>query len=301
MYRNLNIRLLGIAGRQSEVIELALSHRFKGMDLDLAEFAGQVETSGLAHARRLIDSARIKLGSFRLPVQWSGAEDDPDAYARDLAKLPKAAELAAAIGCTRAVTGVAPASDERPYHENFEFHRKRLVEIADVLSGHGVKLGLEIVTSPMARAGRAFQFIADYDGLVQLVKLVSADNVGITLDTWDLLTSGGDLATIKKLPANKIVSVVLCDAATGADPATATEGQQLLPGEGGGGQIDCTAALVSLAEVGYDGPIAPKAGATALHGLSRDAKVKKAAELLAQLWKQAGLSADGKLSAATSK
>ena len=69
MFKNLNTEALGVSGTQNEVIELALSHGFKGLELDLPAFAEQVEARGLAHSRRLLDSARLRLGSFRLPAE----------------------------------------------------------------------------------------------------------------------------------------------------------------------------------------------------------------------------------------
>ena len=64
MYRNLNCEALGVSGRQSEIIELSLTYRFGGMDLNMAEFRRQVEVHSLEHARRFLDSAKIKIGGF---------------------------------------------------------------------------------------------------------------------------------------------------------------------------------------------------------------------------------------------
>ena len=47
MFRNLSTEGLGVSGRQSEIIELALSFGFKGIDLDLVDFQQQVQVNGL--------------------------------------------------------------------------------------------------------------------------------------------------------------------------------------------------------------------------------------------------------------
>src|SRR5580704_16438939 len=122
MFKNLNLAALGISGRQSEIIELTLSHGFKGLDLDLVEFGNQVKASGLAHARRLIDSARLKIGSVRFALDW---DCDNAAFDAQLEKLTPDVQLAQQIGSTRAVTDIDPASDLRPLHENFDLHRRR--------------------------------------------------------------------------------------------------------------------------------------------------------------------------------
>ena len=77
MFKNLSPADLGVSGRESEIIELALSHGFKGLDLGLVEFAEQVATQGFAKASRLIESARLKQGSFPLPVRWQDSSTFP--------------------------------------------------------------------------------------------------------------------------------------------------------------------------------------------------------------------------------
>lgn len=296
MYKNLNMDCLGISGGQSELIELALSHRFKGMDLDMVEFAGQVDTHGLDHARRLIASARIQIGTFRLPVVWGQWQADDQQYKAGMEALPRIAELAAGLGCSRCLTRVDPASDERPYHENFEFHRKRIGDIAEVLAPHGIRLGLEFEATPSVRAGRAFQFIHSLDALIQLAKMAVADNVGVSVDLWQLHVCGGSLDQIKQLKAEQIIAVFLADIAADVNLEEVDTTAQLLPGETG--VIDSVSALIMLAELGYDGPVTPRASIESLGGISRDAKGKLAAERLDELWQKAGLNARGKLAAA---
>src|SRR5262245_289928 len=136
MFKNLCPALLGVSGRESEIIELTLSHGFKGLDLDLGAFAEQVASQGLARASRLLTSARLKLGSFVLPPGW---REDAAEYAAGLKQLSSLAEIARQVGCPRATTLVEPGSDTRPYHENFEVHRRRLAEMGDLLRGFGIR------------------------------------------------------------------------------------------------------------------------------------------------------------------
>ena len=65
MFKNLSPTALGVSGHQSEIIELALTYGFAGMDLDVADFATRAKLRGMPYARRLIDSANIRLGTFR--------------------------------------------------------------------------------------------------------------------------------------------------------------------------------------------------------------------------------------------
>ncbi len=139
MYRNLSTVGLPLSGRPSELIELALSFGFDGMDIDILDFCQQAEIYGVEHARRLMVSARLKASSIHLPV--SLAADDAT-FAAELERLPKLFEMAEATECTRALTTVAPASDEHAFKDFFELHRTRLDSIGNLAAQHGVKVGL---------------------------------------------------------------------------------------------------------------------------------------------------------------
>jgi sugar phosphate isomerase/epimerase len=291
MFKNLGPEALGISGRESEVIELALSHGFKGLDLDLVDFSEQVKTQGFARASRLIVSARLKIGSFRLPVRWQ--IDSPD-YKADLEKLPELAELAQQMGCTRATTTIEPGSNARPYHENFEFHRRRFAEMADLLARYKIRLGVGFLAPAVSRAGNPYQFIQVADAAVMLLSSVGSANVGLAFDAWHWHVGGGTLDQLRA-QADKIVTVALadCDAETTAENAKLEA--RRLPVEGG--LIDSVATLSMLAELRYDGPVTPAPDKSQLAGLSRGKVVQQAGEALDRVWKAAGLNVAGKLTA----
>ena len=288
MFRNLSTDAVGLSGRQSEVIELALSYKFKGIELDVREFQGQVQSGGLPFARRLLDSARLNIGYFRLPF---AIDADEATYRPGLAELSELAGLASQLGCTRTIARIAPASEEKPYHENFEFQRRRLIEIAGVLAPLNIRLGLEYVATAEARSGRNFQFIHSLDALVMLAGMTGQKNVGIVLDLFSMHVSGSSIDEARKLSTPQVVAVFVSDAAAG-DAGTTLEGR-LLPGETG--VIDAAAALTKLAEMGYDGPVTPAAHSKNFTGMSRNAIVKQAGEKLDAVWKGAGLNPAGKL------
>ncbi|MCA9246944.1 MAG: sugar phosphate isomerase/epimerase [Planctomycetales bacterium] len=293
MYKNLNVGYLGVSGRHSEVIELALSHGFKGMDLDIDEFAEQVEQNDVAYAKRLIASARIQVGAFRLPFELGDDFARRDSFDADVERAGKLAELAASVNCRAALVRIDPASDEMPYHQNFERARQRISALADVLKPHGVMLGLEFDAVAASRENRAMSFLASFDALVQLVKMCVADNVGVVADLWQIYVGGGDLEQLGLLSPDKIAAVVLSDLPVDADLEQIDESQRLLPGETG--CIDAVRALTMLAEMGYEGPLVPKVSREHLGEGGRDALVKTVADRLSDLWKQAGLSSKGRL------
>jgi sugar phosphate isomerase/epimerase len=208
MFKTLSTQVLGISASESEVIELALSHGFRGLELDLVEFAARAKSGGLDKARRLFDSARLKLAQFRLPVDL---EADETTFRRQLTELIDLSQTAVQVGCLRAIVSIAPGSDERPYHENFEFHRKRLAEIGKLLAPHGIRLGVEFLTYAELRAAKPFEFIHSLEPLVMLLGMVGGSNVGVAIDLWHMHVSGTSTETLRKLRATQVVTVALAD------------------------------------------------------------------------------------------
>jgi sugar phosphate isomerase/epimerase len=283
MYKNLSTTGLGISGVESELIELALTYKFAGVEPDFMELYHRAEEKGVPYARRLIDSGKIKLGTFRLPIEWV----DEARYAKDKDKLEKIAARAAELGCTRCVTLISPSSDERPYHENFEFHRRRLAEIAQVLNKHQVKLGLEVNALADARQGAAFEFVHSFDELRKLASGVGVENVGVVVDVFQWHAGGGSIEEIKSLSANQIVAVYLCDVPSDVPVGKLTTKNRLLPNESG--VIDSVDLVKWLTSIGYDGPVTARPDRSRFPKTGRMQIVKIVAESLDHVWTEAGL------------
>ncbi|HPP54633.1 MAG TPA: hypothetical protein PK777_16890 [Thermoguttaceae bacterium] len=88
MFKNLNPSVLGVSGHQSEVIEIALTYGFRGIDIDIADFTSRVQRRGLEYATRLIRSASkmLRLGNFTLPFDWEGEEE---VFRAGMGKVPE--------------------------------------------------------------------------------------------------------------------------------------------------------------------------------------------------------------------
>jgi sugar phosphate isomerase/epimerase len=289
MFKNLSREALGVSGTPNEVIELVLSYGFKGLDLDITDFASQVRAVGMPKARRLYESARLKFATFRLPVEW---HEDSEQYNRDLAALPEFLEIAKELGCQRAITAIEPAGDMRPFHENFEYHRRKLSELSAAVDRFGIRLGVEFFAPASGKQGRAFQFIQSVDQLLQLLRSVTSKNIGVVIDTWHWHLGGGTLEHIRSLGAQRIVAVYLADCDPNVTAADATEKARKLPGDTG--VIDCAGIVSALAEMQYDGPVTPFPYKGNLVGQSRDKIAKSASAAVDAIWKAAGLNPQGK-------
>jgi sugar phosphate isomerase/epimerase len=284
MFKNLSPFTLGISGRQGELLEIAMTYRFKGMDIDIREAVKRAEISGIEAATRYILSASIKIGGFELPVRWAGPEAD---FKADLAALDKVLNVATALGANRCYTPVLPTSDDLPFHDNFKFVTLRLREVAAPLAERGIKLGLDLLAAEERRNNGGYQFIHQADPLLLLIQTIAADNVGLMLDVWNWHVGGGTVEKLRALRGDQIVGVRLSDLPADVDAPSAKEEQRFIPGDGG--QIDSTAYLVRLEEMGFDGPVSIAAHATPYKDLKREELVKKAAAALDTLWAAASI------------
>lgn len=288
MFKNLNPSALGVTGHQSEIIELALTYGFRGIDLDIVDFAMRVRRRGIEYAARLIRSARIlRAGTFALPLDWEAEEAT---FRAELAKLPEYAQAAAAMGCIRCLATISPASEKLPYHENFEFYRRRVSEIGAALAPAGVRLGVGFRAAAGLRKGKAFQFIHDLDATMLLLSMAEAKNAGLLLDVWDLTVSGGSIDNIRGIPVEQIVAVRVADLPDNVQPSEAPEEARLLPGVSR--RIDIAAILRLLADRGYDGPVTPLPHRSIFGKPRRDAIVRRLGDALDAVWRAAGLPSD---------
>ena len=285
MFKNFSPSALGVSGHQSEIIELALTYGFAGIDLNMAEFATRVRLKGMPYARRLLDSAQLRVGTFPLPLEW---DTDDESFQRELKKLPEYAECAAALDCTRCTALLAPAGNQRPYHENFEFHRHRFHDICAALKPAGIHLAVGFQAAEHLRRNQTFQFIHDLDALTLLLNMVAASNLGLLLDIWDIVACGGTLDTVRKLPPQQIVAVQVADMPAGVSIPDLDEKSRLLPG-GESSRIDVTGLLTLLREIGYNGPVTVKPSRSVFPSRRRDLVVKQTAEALDKVWRAAGL------------
>ncbi|HEX5103047.1 MAG TPA: TIM barrel protein [Pirellulaceae bacterium] len=275
MYKCLSPSAIGVIGRQSELVEIALTHRFKGLEIDITELTKRAQTTGVPQACRYLSSAHMAIGGFELPVRWAGEEQE---FAADLAQLPLLLEVASTLHADRCFTSIRPTCDQRPFHENFKFHTERLQKLADALAPGNVKLGLVLLAAPADRADGGFEFIHQVEPLLTLLNSVQRENVGLVLDTWSWFVGGGDLEKVRTLKAEQILSVRLADLPADADLAAITSQQRLMPGEGGA--IDCAALLGILEELGYDGPVTVAPDPESSKGQTREATITRASTAL---------------------
>jgi sugar phosphate isomerase/epimerase len=293
MFKNLSPDAIGIFGRQGEMLEIALTHRFKGLEIDITEVVKRAKAAGVAQACKYLASARVKIGGFELPIRWAGDEAQ---FKADLAQIGTLLEVCQAISADRCFTTIRPVCDERPMPENFQFHVDRLGKVADAIAPAGIKLGLGFLPAAADRGGGGFEFIHQVDPLLLLAKTIQKPNLGLLLDSWTWTVGGGDLEKLRTLRGDQIVSVRLGDIPPDVDVANIQPQQKVLPYENG--PIDNVGVLSVLDELGFSGPVALTQHASHMKGQAREPIVSKASNLLDGLLAAAGITTEGALAGA---
>ena len=284
MFKNFSPQALGINGRQSELIELALTYGFRGIDVDMTDMLRRSQRTNVEDATKYLRATDIRIGGF--PVEVNLDADD-DAFTSQVGTLHPLAELAAELNVERAYIRVPAATDRLPYHEYFETQRSRLAQIAEVLGAKDIRLAIGFRAGKELEEDQQFAFIRNVEGLVALVRAVATSNAGFLLDTWDWIVGDGAMDQIQELSAEEIVAVRLASVPDDVDPSKATTTDRVLPEKEGG--IHHVQLIKHLESIGFDGPVSPSCAAIRYKGQTRESIVQAGQEAADAISTEAGL------------
>lgn len=236
-----------------EAIDVAKSAGFEGVEFNAAEVADLVDQHGADHVKAMFADAGLKPAGWGLPTEWRG---DESKWRAGLEELPRLAKAAQAIGCGRTMTWIMPCSNERPLEENRRFHVERFTPIAKILADYGCSIGLEFIGPKTLRDSQKYPFIHTMEDMLEMGAEIGP-NAGLLLDSFHWHTSGGTTDDIRDLctPEN-IVYVHVNDAAFGLPVDEQIDNKRALPGATG--VIDIRGFLMTLDQIGYDGPVTPE-------------------------------------------
>ncbi len=287
MYKNFSAPLLGISGRQSELIELALTYGFRGIDVDMTDMVKRSQRTDFNDASKYLRAADILVGGFNADVQLDA---DDEKFTAQLATLHPLAETAAKLEAKRAFISLPPGSDRVAYPEYFEQVSSRLNQIGAILAVKDIKLGVSLNASKEGAEGKAFETIRNVDGFTALIKSVSAQNVGYVIDSWHWFVGGGTIDQLKAIDPARVVIVRMADLPADVDPAEAKMSDRVIPALEG--RIDQVSIVKWLSENGFKGPVLPSSSAAKAKGQTRESIVNKAQEAIDAIFRAAGLTVD---------
>ena len=282
MLKNFSPDALGINGRQSELIELALTYGFRGMDVDMPEMVRRAQRTSPEDASKYLKAAEIKVGGFDLEIDMSAADD---AFTSQVGTLHPMAELAGSLGARCGYVHVPVASEDTSYPEYFDLQTSRLKQVAEVLASKDIKLAIGFHAGKELDEGKQFPFVRNAEGLVALARAVNG--AGVLLDTWDWVVGDGTLEQILQLKADEITAVRLGSVAEDADASSANSGDRVLPTKEGA--INHVELIKHLAAIGFEGPVSPSAASGRYKGQTRESTVQRAQEAVDGISTDAGL------------
>jgi sugar phosphate isomerase/epimerase len=284
MLKNFSPAALGINGRQSELIELALTYGFTGMDVDMHEMLRRAQRTNVEDAAKYLEAAKIEVGGFELGIDLDA---DEDAFTSQLGGLHPVADMAKQLGATRGYIRVPAATNRLPYHEYFDVQGTRLGQIAQVLEPRGIKLGIGFSAGKELEEGKEFAFVRNVEGYLALVNSVAGANAGMLLDTWDWVVGDGAMDQLSEIAADKIVAVRLGSVTAEVEAGSATSSDRVLPEQEGA--LNHVNVIKHLASIGFDGPVSPSASNQSYKGQTRESIVQRAQEAVDGISTEAGL------------
>lgn len=285
VFKNLVGEGLGVSGRQNEVIELALTYGFHGIDVDMNDMVGRATEISPEFACQYLNAAEksLQVGTFELPIDFRA---DEDKYRPMLNRLPVLGDLCERLNARRAYINI-PAGSKLPFQENFERYRTRISEVAAEMAKFNVQIGLTFNATTEAQKRYENKFITQAEELVTLVKTIGADNVGIMLDTWHWHVGGGGLDQLNEIKVEKLVSVRFADFPDNVEPAKMTVKDRLiLKAEDGTFTVQ---VLRWLNDINYEGPLAACPNASQFGGMTRERIVQNLSENLNEVLPIAGI------------
>jgi len=277
-YKNLAGGHIGLSANQQQALEYAVKYGFGG----IAPSPGEFENKSAAEIREWVAMMKekgIRYGAAGLSVEY---RRDEDRFKKDLARLPKQASILNQLEVTRVATWVTPGHGELTYLQNFELHKRRFREVAQVLKDSGVRLGLEFVGPRTSRSRNRFAFICTQIEAMELVEAIGTGNVGLLMDSWHWYTSHGTLDELLRLSNKDIVHVHVNDAPADVPVDEQVDNRRRLPATTG--IIDLKGFINALVKIGYDGPIECEPFDRELRAMPDDAKLAKTIESLNRLW-----------------
>jgi sugar phosphate isomerase/epimerase len=285
MLKNFSPSALGINGRQSELIELALTYGFNAMDVDMHEMLRRAQRTSPQDASKYLAAVNdFAIGSFPVAVDL---DSDDQTFTAQVGALHPVADFAKTLNAKRAYIRVPPATDRLPYHEYFDVQRNRLTQIAEVLGARGIKLAVGFSAGKDLGKGKAFPFIRNVEGFLALAKAMTSKHAGILLDTWDWVVGDGAIDQIKELTGEQIVAVRLSSVQENVDLATAESGQRVVPELHG--PLDHVKVVAHLKASGFAGPVSPSASSQCYKGQTRESLVQRAQQAVDAISAAAGV------------
>jgi len=234
MFRNLPLKIFDKETGLREKLRIATVGDFEGIEIDIKETDDLVKKHSPAYVKGMLDSFNLKAGVWELPFSLDA---DQKMYEKGLEELENYARVASYLEAFRVICFIK-GQDER-LKSNLSFYVERLGPVAKVLNNYGCRIGIGVEDHKHFLPAEA----------TRLFKKIKTGNTGCILSARQWYLAGGEAGDLRKISKDEVVYVLV------GDISNENKGKYL-PGETG--VIDLPLFLNTLAEIGYDGPVAPE-------------------------------------------
>lgn len=246
---SLNPGAIGVEINQDQLLDVAIRYSFEAIPPLLNDLSAKSIEVSISFYDRM-KSQDISWDALSLPVEF---RKDETTFQDDLKKLSQNGVLLERLDISRCSTWIMPTHEKLSYLENFKLHAKRLKSVADVLSDHDIKLGIEYVGPKTLMAWKKHPFIGSMQEARELIAETKSDNIGIQLDSFHWYCAEETIDDLRSLKPDEIITCDLNDAVKGRSVNEQLDYERELPGVSG--EIDLKAFLEVLIDIKYDGPV----------------------------------------------
>ncbi len=265
----LNPGAIGVELSQQEMLDKAIEYGFEAIVPYPAQLA-TMRDQGFEGFLSRMKQNNITWGTANLPVQF---RESALKFRGDFERLQESAHALNLAKANRMSTWIMPTHKELTYMQNFNQHKRRLKEVAKLLSDKNIRLGLEYVGPKTLMTRDKYAFIRTMAELQELIDAIDEPNVGIQLDAFHWFCAGESKQDILNLTADQIVTVDLNDAKKDKTAEEQLDWERELPMDSK--VINLKDFLEALVEIGYDGPVRAEPFNSNLNKLDNEAALRK--------------------------
>lgn len=273
---SLNPNAIGLQCTPKSLLNYAKTFGFKAISPLLNDLLSFTKTEKLNYLAEMNDLG-IVFDTGGLPIQFRTTESE---FQKGLQYLQTNIEAIANLKIPSFVTWVMPTHPSLTYLQNFQSHRNRLQQVAQVLNSEGLRLGLEYVGPKTLMAQSKYPFLHTISGLQELIDAIDSDNVGYLLDSFHSYCAKDEKKDLDFLQLKDIVAVQINDGVPGRSPDTQIDQERELPGDSG--LIDLRAFLNLVQSKGYNGPVSVEPFNQSVNQLEALPKLKRVRSSLQQ-------------------
>lgn len=267
MKMNLACGAIGVKATQLEIIDFASRYGFEAVE-PKPDYLTTLANSELAKLTDELKSKNLVWGVASLPADLRSEEAK---FAESMKGLPKFAETMRRAGITRVSKFIHPNHPTLTYLQNFKQHARRVSQVASVLDGQGLRLGLEYVGPKTSLVLEQFPFIHTMAETKELIAAAGTHNVGFVLDSFLWYSAHETEAEVLSLKGEEVISADISDAPAGIPIDQQVDQRRELPCATG--VINLAGFLNALNKIGFDGPVRAEPFSDALKKMPREEAV----------------------------